>query len=297
MKRRFFLLSFLFISILTSAQVNLEDSKVSIVAYWDVGDEMVYEYRKQDMDIIGNDTLPSKEPTHIEQFSLEVIDSTTEGYTIKYTLLDYKHVILNNGVEKEVDMPWQSLSKGTTATIRTNKLGELIEVGHWDIPRNENEDNIAKEVVGDDPFSKISHVADLFNYYGTVVYKDSIRSWYDKMPSDWNDEFIDVDCAVSAFDETDDKEFIRIVHVLKPDSEQLTENHKAHFSQLDVNPVFLEQLSTLSAQIVTQFTLHDPSGWIVEYLSERKTTMAKKTTLSIWEIRILFEDETDFYQK
>ena len=297
MKRRFFLLSFLFISILTSAQVNLEDSKVSIVAYWDVGDEMVYEYRRQDMDIIGNDTLPSKEPTHIEQFSLEVIDSTTEGYTIKYTLLDYKHVILNNGVEKEVDMPWQSFSKGTTATIRTNKLGELIEVGHWDIPRNENEDNIAKEVVGDDPFSKISHVADLFNYYGTVVYKDSIRSWYDKMPSDWNDEFIDVDCAVSAFDETDDKEFIRIVHVLKPDSEQLTENHKAHFSQLDVNPVFLEQLSTLSAQIVTQFTLHDPSGWIVEYLSERKTTMAKKTTLSIWEIRILFEDETDFYQK
>jgi len=315
MKRRFFLLSFLFISILTSAQINLNDSTINIVAHWEVGDKAVYEYRRQDMDIIGNDTLPSKEPTYIEQFSFEVIGSTLEEYTIKYTLLDYKHVALNDGVEKEVNMLWGPLPKGTTAIIRTNELGEFIEIGNWNIPKNENE-NVAKQIIvlksedsgngltvinddpieiEEDPLSKMSHITDLFDYYGSVLYKDSIHSWVDKMPSNWNDEFIDVDCAIYAFEDIDDKEIIHIIHSSIPDSEQLVEDYRAQYSQLDINPMFLDQLSTLSAEMTTHFMYHNASGWIGRYSNERKTTMVQKTTLSIWDIHILFEDETDFY--
>lgn len=316
MKRLIFLLLISFIALGAYASSHNNDSTVHIIANWQSGDKALYEYRSQEMTIKGNDTLFT-EPIYVERFSFEIVSASTEEYTIKYTLLDCKRITSNNGVEKEIDMLLWGLPKGTTAIFHTNGIGKLKEVINWNIPKSGNK-NVPKQVVilndnnlgngltvinedpievNEDPLEKIPHIIELFNYYGVTLEKDSTYSWKDKTLSKWNDELIDVHCEIYAFQDIEEKELIHIVNNNKPDSKQLTENHRAHFSNLDINPMLLAQLPNLSTEYNRHITFHHPSGWIVEFLNERCTTMGKDTTLSIKEIRVLFDDETSFYQK
>lgn len=315
MKRLIFLLLISSVGLKACSSSHNSDSTVHFVAYWQLGDKALYEYRNQDMAIISNDTIYT-EPTYIERFSLEIITATTDEYAIKYTLQDCKQVVSNNGVEEEIDALW-GLPKGTTAIFHTNGTGELKEIVNWNIPKSEKK-NLPRETVlininspgngltvineepievNENPSSKISHVIELFNYYGIALKRDSIYSWEDKMPSNWNDELIDAKCEICAFQDKEDKDIIYIVNINKPDSKQLIKNHRAHFSQLDINPMLLKQLSNLSVEENRYMCFHQPSGWVVGFSYEKRSTVDRDITLSIKEISVLFDDETDFYQK
>ena len=68
------------------AQINMKDSTVQVVAYWEKGDKYNYSLKTYDYKITGNDTTWTSRTNSI--FSIEVIDSTATGYLLKYTSLD-----------------------------------------------------------------------------------------------------------------------------------------------------------------------------------------------------------------
>ncbi|WP_029901803.1 hypothetical protein [Prevotella sp. 10(H)] len=105
-------LSFLFsFCISLSAQINLNDSTVQTVAYWDKGD--VYEYQiinkrtqYKNAQLISCDSL-------IYNVDITVLDSTANSYTIEWLYKD-------------------NINKGLKIVYKTNEMGEFDEVMNWD---------------------------------------------------------------------------------------------------------------------------------------------------------------------
>lgn len=77
------ILSSLLVCIVTtlSAQINLNDSTVQVVAYWSKGDSYDYLYDYYKYNIQGKDTI-SWERT-ISKINITVIDSTENSYTLQ----------------------------------------------------------------------------------------------------------------------------------------------------------------------------------------------------------------------
>ncbi len=69
------------------AQV-LNDSTVQVVAYWDKGETFEFEYVQSKYKVVKGDTIFGDFLS--ETFELAVVDSTAEGYTLRYTTLESK---------------------------------------------------------------------------------------------------------------------------------------------------------------------------------------------------------------
>ncbi|NDV80414.1 hypothetical protein [Bacteroides sp. 51] len=314
MKRFIILLLVPFICLKLSSQEH-SDNSIDIIAYWNIGDKATYEYSDYGMKIVENDTIYSPE-IYKEWFSLEVIDSTATGYDIRYRLLDYKHLISNNN--KEVELFWSSLPKGTTAIFHTNEFGALENVVSWEIPEDKtNKDEVFKDpdtqqeivvvrvpgkeptILGEEPIeseegflSKIPHVTQLFYYHGNTFQKDSAYYLKDKVPSAWNDELIDVQCQILVIDDQEEKELIHILNDNVLDSDQLFENYKSHFSQFTKDTTMFDdpERNYMFSEENFYVTLHWPSGWNVSTFHKTQTTQGKKTVINIKEINVLFDE-------
>ena len=98
------------------------------IAYWSVGDVFHYEVTKIANETVDGDT--TKTDTTSYQSTLEVIDSTDDGYLLKYTIGEYTS---NNPTDMSVEA-LSALSKFQhleSITYRTDELGAFIGLENW----------------------------------------------------------------------------------------------------------------------------------------------------------------------
>lgn len=82
MKRFLLIIATLLAYLPAFSQINLKDSTVQVVAYWQKGDKYFYDTKSFELLIENGDTSTVYEMNG--RFSIEVIDSTANGYKLKY---------------------------------------------------------------------------------------------------------------------------------------------------------------------------------------------------------------------
>lgn len=113
----------------TFAQINLKDSTVSVFGYWDKNEKMSYQatikkYELKPVDSTHSDTLKIETLTY--KFDIEIIDSTAESYTIRWTNYDLKSDKLTDSF-----MKLSAITKNTAFEYTTDELGSFTGIKNW----------------------------------------------------------------------------------------------------------------------------------------------------------------------
>ena len=127
------ILSSLLVCIVTtlSAQINLNDSTVQVVAYWSKGDSYDYLYDYYKYNIQGKDTI-SWERT-ISKINITVIDSTENSYTLQ-AVYDTPNAIRSgsDSISRELTSRISRTFGNDTVIVETNELGTIKQLVNFD---------------------------------------------------------------------------------------------------------------------------------------------------------------------
>ena len=127
------ILSSLLVCIVTtlSAQINLNDSTVQVVAYWSKGDSYDYLYDYYKYNIQGKDTI-SWERT-ISKINITVIDSTENSYTLQ-AVYDTPNAIRSgsDSISRELTSRISRTFGNDTVIVETNELGTIKRLVNFD---------------------------------------------------------------------------------------------------------------------------------------------------------------------
>lgn len=116
-------LLFICFSINLFAQINEADSTVQVISYWDKNEKQTYLITstsikvENDVDTVENEMITYK-------VDVEVVDSTANSYTIKWT--SYDAVI--EGIENEIMKKAIEATSSSEVIFKITELGEFIEI-------------------------------------------------------------------------------------------------------------------------------------------------------------------------
>lgn len=129
MKKLFALLIMVLFASQAMAQLNLKDSTVQVVAYWEKGDKYNYTLKTYDYKIKGDDTTWTSRTNSI--FSIEVIDSTSTGYLLKYTSLDEMVTTTLKGTE-DFSKKIEKLASNIPLILKTDEWGTFEGIANFE---------------------------------------------------------------------------------------------------------------------------------------------------------------------
>ena len=117
----------LFISILATnlhGQINMNDSTVQVIGYWDKNEKQSYKVSHESYRLKGADTTTRD----ISKYSVDITitDSTADSYTIDWFYHDYDIHSDNELIQK-----LSIIAEDMTITFKTNELGVFQEVINW----------------------------------------------------------------------------------------------------------------------------------------------------------------------
>lgn len=118
-------------------QINVADSTVQVIGYWDMNEKQSYIITEEHIKIKGNDTI-SRDLSKYE-VEITVIDSTENSYTIEWY---YKNYTTN--AQDPVSQKILSLAQDMKVIIETDELGSFQMVTNWEEIRNYMADAINK---------------------------------------------------------------------------------------------------------------------------------------------------------
>ena len=141
------ILSSLLICIVTtlSAQINLNDSTVQVVAYWSKGDSYDYLYDYYKYNIQGKDTI-SWERT-ISKINITVIDSTENSYTLQ-AVYDTPNAIRSgsDSISRELTSRISRTFGNDTVIVETNELGTIKRLRQTEVSLPESRRNDGRSI-------------------------------------------------------------------------------------------------------------------------------------------------------
>lgn len=128
MKRTLFFINALFVYISVFGQINLADSTVKVISYWNKGDTHTYKVIKTDLRskneaVIANDST-------VFNIELSVIDSTATSYTVQALYKNYE--VYKSNIKQELP----EVTEGLKIVYNTNEYGEFQEVVNWEEVRD-----------------------------------------------------------------------------------------------------------------------------------------------------------------
>ena len=106
------------------AQLNMADSTVQIIGYWDKNETQSYSVVSEKYKIKEGDTL-SRETTKYT-VDITIVDSTADSYLIEWQYKDYE-INSENALMKKI----ASYAKDMKVLIRTDEMGSFEEVVNW----------------------------------------------------------------------------------------------------------------------------------------------------------------------
>ena len=117
----------LFITILSTtlpAQINMNDTTVQVIGYWDKNEKQSYSVTHESYRVKGTDT--SSRDLSKYKVNITITDSTADSYTIDWFYHDYE-IYSDNEVLQKISTIVQDM----TITFITNELGVFQEVKNW----------------------------------------------------------------------------------------------------------------------------------------------------------------------
>ena len=118
------------------AQINMADSTVQVVSYWDKGEKQNYTITLEKIKLKGEDTT-SKELISYD-VEVSVTGATKNSYTVQW---DYKNFKTND--KNELTQELSKINKNMQVIYKTDEMGGFIEVINWKEIRAYNQKAIA----------------------------------------------------------------------------------------------------------------------------------------------------------
>jgi len=106
------------------AQINMADSSVQVISYWDKGEKQNYAITIEKIKIKGGDTT-SKELISYD-VEVSVTGATKNSYTVQW---DYKNFKTND--KNEFTQELSKINKNMQVIYKTDEMGGFIEVVNW----------------------------------------------------------------------------------------------------------------------------------------------------------------------
>lgn len=276
-------------------QINIEDSTVQVIGYWDMNETQSYTITEESIKIEGNDTI-SRDLSRYE-VDITIIDSTKHTYNIEW---HYKNYSISS--ENPIQQKLASLTPDFKITIQTDEFGcfekvinwkeirdlmtELINILKADFDTLPGFDTAFDQLIS--PYksreaiesSAISEIHQYYAFHGAVYALGEELTAQVQTPNIFGDEPFDCEITVlldEIFPE-DNNYIIRSRQIIDP--EQLTDATYNFISQLssavEASIPNREDFPTLSNETWSASRIHE-SGWVI-YSIETKKVVAEGTT-------------------
>lgn len=110
-------------------QINLEDSTVQVIGFWDNRERQNYSVSLEKIKVKGADTTAREKIMYDVEITIK--DSTSTSYSVEW---HYKNFTTNT--ENKISQKIMSLAQDMKVLIRTDEFGAVKEVMNWEEVRN-----------------------------------------------------------------------------------------------------------------------------------------------------------------
>lgn len=324
MKRLYFSFFLLTFAILSSAQINLNDSTVSFVAYWSLGDKYNFEAVKEKTKINKSDTtVLVREDV---KFSLEVIDSTETHYVLRYEPIESTSSKVKTPMDSLINEKLDSLFEDIPILLRTNHLGTLEGIHNWEeikevleksieifgdellgiIPADKRDDIVkdkatflanafAPMLKKETLLASIKEAILLFRFHGGAYNIDEVYDYTEQRFSPWDGSLIDTtgEAWVEEIDVEDT--YALVCNNNTFNSDQLITSYANYISKTygDMGPLNLNELPYIFCKEHINASVHTDSGWTTRVYFQLRTEAGETAQLNTIKVNMLFDDEPE----
>lgn len=113
-------------------QINVADSTVQVITYWDKHEKMTYDIATSKAKVKGIDTIFTQKANF--KVDIEVLDSTATSYTVQWKYKDYVSLLSDESAELLAN-----LYNGLTIKFTTDELGTFDKLLNWKEIKEHNE--------------------------------------------------------------------------------------------------------------------------------------------------------------
>ena len=281
----------LFISTSIFSQINVADSTVGVVGYWNLNDKQSYTITREKYKIEDKDTSAFEQIKY--QVDITILDSTVNSYIIQW---DYRN--FESTSDNPIDLKLLKLAENLKVIIKTDEYGGIIEVMNWEDIRDSiyYATSIMREEFKDIPdidktFKKIENnyltkeniesgsIRDILQFYyfhgGLYKLADVLEAQI-QLPNLYGGQPFDADVTIW-LDEMNAEEYNSVLRMTQSvNSEQLTDATYLYLKDLTsvVDSIFPERkdFAPLHNETWTVSQIHE-SGWVLYSVETKETSM------------------------
>lgn len=288
-----------------SAQIEMKDSTVQVIAYWNKGETQKYTVTTNKYKLKGNDTI-SKDVLKYDVL-VTVIDSTANSLTLKWDYSNYS-LVTDNPMLKRIS----SMFEDVDVVVKTNEMGvfqEVVNVAEIqtkikqlcsklsvefkDVPNisaivNQVEKTVAsKEAIES---AAIDEILQFLYFHGGKYTKDELYEIQTTLPNIYGGKPFDGMSTVQ-FDELNEAEDNVVIRMWQTvNEEQLLEATYKYVSDLakamKVDPPKKNDLKNLKNEMTIASRIHGSSGWIIYSLKTKEISLDGTTRIEETEMEI-----------
>jgi hypothetical protein len=287
-----------------TAQINMEDSTVQAIGYWDKNEKQSYSVTTDKFKLKGTDTT-SKESMKYE-VDITILDSTAKTYTIEWFYKNFSMETDNELIKKIM-----SIAQDMKVIIKTDENGAFTEVVNWkevrdyirkatdkmkeetkDIPKMEAIINqleatySTKEAIES---AAIKDIQQFYTFHGAKYKLGETLEGKIKVPNIFGGEPFDCDFSLSLDEINEEDNNYIMLATQTVDKEQLihatNEYLVALSKKLKIDPPKKEDLKDLQNETTTASRIHG-SGWIVYSVQTQTVTSDNLTNVEECAIEI-----------
>jgi len=286
---------FFFVTINLFGQINIEDSTVQAITYWEKGETYNYFLKNKKIKIDDGDTTVTEDNSYKVKVSIK--EATEDSYTVEWFYSDFKSEITNETMEK--------LSKITDkmkVIFKTNEMGVFQEVVNWkeiksytdkaietltkdfkDVPQLQELIKQISSLFSTKESIENTAIRDIQQYhtfFGASYKLGQIVEAQMQGPNVFGGEPFDIELAVYLEEYYPNDDLYDLVAIQEVDKEQLTNATIEYVTKLTTSmgveaPDF-SNFPELSNDIVTFSRFHN-TGWLT-YSSQTTTVVANEYT-------------------
>ena len=296
--RKVLLLSIILIlSFKVKGQINVKDSTVQVIGYWDLNEKQSFKASYEKYKIKESDTTFSIKSTY--EVDITIKDSTSNSYEIEWFYKNYKIESDNRLVEK-----LSKIAENMSVNIKTDEFGAFVEVKNWEeikkyilkatsVMKEElkNVPNIDKIIEQTSMIystkegieaNAIKDIQQFYSFHGgkyklneKLTGELQTRNNYGGKPFDTK-----VDVTLDEIDFENDNCVLRTYQVI--DSEQLTNatyNYLKKLAEIGGQKIEKENLPPLTNQTWIASRIHGPTGWTTYSISTKDVSADNTTSI------------------
>lgn len=123
-------LIFLLVSAKTFSQIQLADSTVQVITYFDKGEKELYQIEYERVKLKGTDTISKSKISY--KVEIEVLEEEQDYYVIQWNFSEYQ------GIPTDLNSLASSALARSRVVIKTNEMGDIIDILNWEEIRDNN---------------------------------------------------------------------------------------------------------------------------------------------------------------